>query len=131
MITSNCVEDAQQLAHASSRGEFSSVSRDDKPLIEDADGRIKSLGTQRRHVEHCANIGASTPTVPFAFELTTIAVKRGHTHQRRDLAAVQPARLRQARAQGRQQHAADTLNRFEQLLSLTPQGASAKPAPNC
>ena len=88
-MTHHCVEDGQELAHASREGHLLRFAGRDQAVVEGLDHRVVASGDESGHVQSSPNLRPATPDRTFAPEGATVTVEGRDANQGSYLAAVQ------------------------------------------
>ena len=83
------VENREQFSHAGGQGELLRLAGREEPLVEGPNQRVVSCRGQGRHVERGPYLGPSAPNRALAPQGAAVAVEGSHSHQGRDLLAVE------------------------------------------
>src|SRR5678816_4734557 len=106
----------EQLAHACGESHLGRFSLAAQMLVEAADHRVATHGSDRGHVQRAAHLRAAAPDDASALVLAAVAIERCNADQRSDLPAAERPKLRQQRQHRRASQRAHAWYRLEQIV---------------
>src|SRR5688572_24350854 len=121
----HCIQNGQEFAHTSDQGHLWALTGGSQSVVKSANSRIMSACYQGSHVKTGPYRGAPAPDAAVAFKLTAVPVKRGDSHQGRDLFTVKLSELWQFGNQRTAYGWADGGSTLKQVFIFFPDRALA------
>src|SRR5690606_7418537 len=94
LVSSLCIDDAKQLAHASHQRDLAQLAACPELLVVRLHQRVPSHGRERGQVQRDADRSTSTPDPAFALTLPAVPVHWRHASEFCDLTTVEVAEFR-------------------------------------
>ena len=119
------MQDGEERAHGSSKGDFLCVPSCQQPVGEGCDHRVTPRGRERGPRQDGADLRAAPADMPRAGPLAALVIEGGDADQLGHCALVEDASLRQGRLQGGGQHGSNAWRGLSHVIRLTPGRARA------